>query len=82
MEDQHPHIHYETRVTGFSPDRKTVSVEGENEVGYDKLIVAAGFDYADPGGPDTDLGNLYYVKNICRASRESVTNLARPAGGR
>ncbi|HEX5304083.1 MAG TPA: FAD-dependent oxidoreductase [Streptosporangiaceae bacterium] len=60
-------IHYETRVTGFSPDRKTVSVEGEGEVGYDKLIVATGFDYADPGVPGTGLGNLYYVKNIRRA---------------
>jgi NADH oxidase (H2O2-forming) len=60
-------IHYETRVTGFSTERKTVAVEGEGEVGYDKLIVATGFDYADPGVPGTDLGGLYYVKNIRRA---------------
>src|SRR5437762_2073162 len=60
-------IHYETRVTGFNPDTKTVSVQGEGEVGYDKLIVATGFDYADPGVPATDLANLYYVKNIRRA---------------
>jgi NADH oxidase (H2O2-forming) len=60
-------IHYETRVTGFSTERKTVAVAGEGEVGYDKLIVATGFDYADPGVPGTDLGGLYYVKNIRRA---------------
>ena len=42
-------IHYETRVTGFDTARKVVSVEGEGEVGYDKLIVATGFNYADPG---------------------------------
>ena len=60
-------IHYETRVTGFSPGKKTVAVAGEGEVGYDKLIVATGFDYADPGVPGTDLGDLYYVKNIRRA---------------
>jgi NADH oxidase (H2O2-forming) len=60
-------IHYETRVTGFDPGKKTVSVAGGGEVGYDKLIVATGFDYADPGVPGTDLGNLYYVKNIRRA---------------
>ena len=60
-------IHYERRVTGFSPGKKTVAVAGEGEVGYDKLIVATGFDYADPGVPGTDLGNLYYVKNIRRA---------------
>ena len=45
----------------------TESVQGEGEVGYDKLIVATGFDYADPGVPGTDLANLYYVKNIRRA---------------
>src|SRR6266702_4812274 len=60
-------IRYETRITGFDTGRKTVSVQGEGEVGYDKLIVATGFDYAEPGVPGTDLGNLYYVKNIRRA---------------
>src|SRR5215467_3994928 len=51
----------------FDTGRKIVSVAGEGEVGYDKLIVATGFDYADPGVPGTDLGGLYYVKNIRRA---------------
>ena len=44
-----------------------MSVAGEGEVGYDKLIVATGFDYASPGVPGADLGGLYYVKNIRRA---------------
>ena len=60
-------IHYETRVTGFSTEPKTVSVAGEGEVSYDKLVVATGFDYASPGVPGADLGGLYYVKNIRRA---------------
>ncbi len=60
-------IHYETRVTGFSTEHKTVLVDGEGEVGYDRLIIATGFDYASPGVPGTDLGGLYYVKNIRRA---------------
>jgi len=60
-------IHYETRVTSFSTEHKTVSVDGEGEVGYDRLIIATGFDYASPGVPGTDLGGLYYVKNIRRA---------------
>ena len=34
---------------------------------FDRLVVATGFDYADPGVPGTDLGGLYYVKNIRRA---------------
>ena len=60
-------IHYETRVTSFSTERKTVSPEGGEEAGYDKLIVATGFEYASPGVPGGDLGGLYYVKNIRRA---------------
>jgi NADH oxidase (H2O2-forming) len=60
-------IHYETRVSGFSTAQKTVSVAGEGEIGYDKLIVATGFDYASPGVPGSDLDGLYYVKNIRRA---------------
>jgi NADH oxidase (H2O2-forming) len=60
-------IHYETRVTGFNTERKTVSIQGEGDVGYDKLIVATGFDYASPGVPGGDLDGLYYVKNIRRA---------------
>ncbi len=60
-------IHYETRVTGISLQRKTVSVQGEGDVGYDRLIVATGFDYAPPGVPGADRGGLYYVKNIRRA---------------
>jgi NADH oxidase (H2O2-forming) len=60
-------IHYETRVTGFNTERKTVSLQGEGDVGYDKLIVATGFDYASPGVPGADLDGLYYVKNIRRA---------------
>jgi NADH oxidase (H2O2-forming) len=65
--DQGIDIHYETRVISFSTERKTVSVDGEGEIGYDKLIVAAGFNYADPGVPGSDLDGLYYVKNIRRA---------------
>ncbi|MGE5286616.1 MAG: FAD-dependent oxidoreductase [Micromonosporaceae bacterium] len=60
-------IHYETCITGFSTAKKTVSVQGGGEVGYDKLIVATGFNYAAPGVPGGDLGGLYYVKNIRRA---------------
>ncbi|HME66400.1 MAG TPA: FAD-dependent oxidoreductase, partial [Streptosporangiaceae bacterium] len=61
----------------------------EGEVGYDKLIVATGFDYADPGVPGTDLGGLYYVKNIRRAMewdkvldgvRQAVVVEASPLG--
>ena len=60
-------IHYETRADSFDTGRKTVSVPGQGDVRYDKLIVCTGFNYASPGVPGTGLDGLYYVKNIRRA---------------
>ncbi len=60
-------IRYETKVTGLDVRAGTVAVEGQGNVGYDRLIVATGFDYADPGVPGSDLAGLYYVKNIRQA---------------
>ncbi len=59
-------IHYDTKVTALDVARKNITVDGA-EVGWDRLILGTGFDYADPGIPGTDLGGLYYVKNIRRA---------------
>src|SRR4029077_20620307 len=59
-------IHYQSKVTNLDVGRKMVIVDGA-EVGWDRLILGTGFDYADPGIPGTDLGGLYYVKNIRRA---------------
>jgi NADH oxidase (H2O2-forming) len=60
-------IHYEKKVTAIDLEGGRVSVEGEEEAPYDRLIIATGFEYADPGVPGTDLEGLYYVKNIRRA---------------
>jgi len=60
-------IHYNTKVTGLDLARRQVTVEGEGDVAWDRLVIATGFDYADPGVPGSDLGGLYYVKNIRRA---------------
>ena len=60
-------IHYNARVSGIDVHGKAAEVEGEGRVAWDTLVVATGFDYADPGVPGTDLGGLYYVKNIRRA---------------
>lgn len=62
-------VHYETTVTAVDTAAKTVQVEGEGSVGYDRLVMATGFNYRDPAVPGGDLGNLYYVKNI-RAAME------------
>jgi NADH oxidase (H2O2-forming) len=60
-------IRYETEVTELDLAAGRVQVRGQDPVGFDRLVVATGFDYADPGVPGTDLDGLYYVKNIRRA---------------
>ncbi len=47
--------------------RGEVPVAGEETVPFDKLVVATGFDYQDPGVPGSDLEGLYFVKSIRRA---------------
>jgi NADH oxidase (H2O2-forming) len=44
-----------------------VSVAGGGKESWDALVLATGFNYADPGVPGVDLGGLYYVKNIREA---------------
>jgi NADH oxidase (H2O2-forming) len=60
-------VHYNANVTAVDVNRKVVQVEGEGEVAWDRLVLATGFDYADPGVPGGDLDGLYYVKNIREA---------------
>ena len=62
-------VRYNTEVTAIDKARASITVagEGEGEVRYDQLIIATGFDYADPGVPGGDLDGLYYVKNIREA---------------
>lgn len=60
-------VHYETSVTSIDPAAKTIAVEGEGTVSYDRLILATGWLYADPGVPGSDLEGLYRVKDIRRA---------------
>jgi len=60
-------IHYNTKVTAVDLARRQVAVEGQGDVAWDRLVIASGFDYADPGVPGSDLEGLYYVKNIRRA---------------
>src|SRR5256886_13457524 len=52
-------IRYQTKVTGIDLARHQVAVEGEGDIGWDRLVIATGFDYADPGVPGSDLDGLY-----------------------
>lgn len=60
-------VHYKTDVTAVDVGRRLVDVAGEGAVSWDALVLATGFEYADPRVPGADLGNLYYVKNIREA---------------
>jgi NADH oxidase (H2O2-forming) len=60
-------VHYETRVRSVDLERRVAEVAGEGEVHWDRLVIATGFHYADPGVPGSDLEGLYYVKNIREA---------------
>ena len=62
-------IHYNTTVTGINLEAKTIQVSGEGTVAWDRLVIATGFEYADPGVPGGDLDGLYYVKNIRAAEQ-------------
>ena len=52
-------IRYTTTVDSLDISRRVVHVVGEGDVSWDSLIVATGFNYADPGVPGADLGGLY-----------------------
>jgi len=60
-------VHYNAEVSSVDVARKVVHVAGVGEVSWDILVLATGFNYADPGVPGGDLGGLYYVKNIREA---------------
>jgi NADH oxidase (H2O2-forming) len=62
-------IHYNTTVTGIDLRAKTLQVSGEGTVSWDRLVIATGFEYADPKVPGGDLDGLYYVKNIRAAEQ-------------
>ncbi len=59
-------VRYETSVTALDPKARTVTVDERAEP-YDRLVIAAGWNYAPIGVPGADLDGIYEVKNIRRA---------------
>ncbi|MGI8752850.1 MAG: FAD-dependent oxidoreductase [Acidimicrobiales bacterium] len=60
-------VRYQTRVESVDLGAKKIEVDGVGSVDYDNLVLATGWNYADPGVPGGDLEGLYYVKNIRQA---------------
>lgn len=62
--DQGINVHYETTVEAIDVGNHKLKVKGEGEVSYDRLVIATGWNYEDPGMPGGDLEGIYRVKNI------------------
>ncbi len=78
--DQGMDVHYETTISRIDVKAKTVTVTDGTVDRYDKLVLATGFNYADPNVPGTDLSGLYYVKNIREAMEwDKVLDTVRTA---
>ena len=65
--DQGIDVRYQTTVAAVDTNAKTVTLTDGVVERYDALVLATGFNYADPKVPGGDLGGLYYVKNIRQA---------------
>lgn len=59
-------LRLQTKVTGINIDDRTVSV-GSEAFGWDRLVIATGFEYDEPDIPGIDLDRIKYIKNIRRA---------------
>ena len=59
-------LRLQTKVTGINIDDRTVSV-GSEAFGWDRLVIATGFEYDEPDLPGIDLDRIKYIKNIRRA---------------
>jgi NADH oxidase (H2O2-forming) len=68
-EDRGFDIHYETVVSSIDPKAHTVTVPGQGDVRYDRLVLATGFEYERPTVPGSELDGMYYVRDIRNAER-------------
>ncbi|CAN5182014.1 FAD-dependent oxidoreductase [soil metagenome] len=66
--DQDIDIRYETVVTKIDLDRREVRLHSGDAVGFDRLVVATGFEYKAPDVPGNHLHGLHYPKNIRRSA--------------
>ena len=57
-------VHYETTVEAIDPKSRTITVAGEGQASYDRLVIAAGWNYAKVDVDGADLDGIYEVKYI------------------
>ena len=70
-----------TRVTAIDRDKRTVSLDGGESVGYDKLVLATGARARELPVPGADLKGITYLRNLGHAHeiRERIRPGARLA---
>ncbi|MGI9327992.1 MAG: FAD-dependent oxidoreductase [Pseudomonadales bacterium] len=61
-------IRYGTTVESIDTKQHKIMVREEGEVSYDRLVIATGWNYEDPGVEGGDLEGIYRVKNIRSAA--------------
>ena len=66
-------IRYETHVESVDLANREVTVRGEGQVPFDRLVLATGFEYETPDIPGTDLKGIYYVRDLRAARRWDKT---------
>lgn len=66
-------IRYETHVESISLASREVTVRGEGQVSFDRLVLATGFEYETPDIPGTGLKGIYYVRDLRAARRWDKT---------
>ena len=57
-------VHYETTVEAIDPKARTLSIAGAGDAAYDRLVIAAGWNYAKVDVDGADLDGIYEVKYI------------------
>ena len=57
-------VHYETTVEAIDPKARTLSIAGAGDASYDRLVIAAGWNYAKVDVDGADLDGIYEVKYI------------------
>jgi NADH oxidase (H2O2-forming) len=66
-------IRYETHVEAVDLASREVTVRGEGQVPFDRLVLATGFEYETPDIPGTGLEGIYYVRDLRAARRWDKT---------
>ncbi|EIM93084.1 CoA-disulfide reductase [Paraburkholderia hospita] len=61
-------VHYDAKIRSIDVGSHTLTVQGEGVVRYDRLVIATGWEYADPDLDQGGLRGIFEVKDIRRTT--------------